>query len=63
MQGRLSPPNTLEQVLPPLPLLFPLPSLPLLLEADFNVLQLGGLGERFSSPAGLDRARPPNGIW
>ena len=49
------PPNTLEQVPPPLPppLSPPLPSLPLEVGP---LLRLGGLGERFSSPSGSGRS-------
>jgi len=60
--GASIPPNTLEQVPPPLPILPPLsllypplPSLSLPLEID-RLLRLGGLGERFSSPSGSGRS-------
>ena len=47
------PPNTLEQVPPPLPLL---PPLPLPLEVG-PLIVARGLGERFSSPSGSGRSQ------
>ena len=68
-QGCLSSRNTLEQVppSPPLPVPSPLPSPspPLLyppLRSRPPLLRLGGLGERFRSPAGPGGAWLPNGI-
>ena len=67
--GASIPPNTLEHVPPPLPILPPfpllsppLPSLPLPLEID-RLLRLGVWGSALAPPAGPGRARPPNGIW
>ena len=63
--GASIPPNTLEQVPPPLPLLPPfpfslpspsVPSPPFPLEVGPPLLRLGDLGERFSSPIGPGRS-------
>ena len=64
--GASIPPNTLEQVPPPLPPLppfpLPLPSLPLPLEVG-PFIAARGLGSALAPPAGPGGARPPNGIW